>query len=275
MHFRQIALISILTTLLWGIGTPSAVADNMQKAEEIYGQAVESYKQKEYDTALEGFKEAYNLSGKSAILYNLAICHEKLDQTDHAIAYYELYLEENPDVEDAEAVSQKVAFLKDPKSSPDPEAPPAESTKASSKGPKYQPASQPKTQGSQRPLQVITPPDPQEHKIQIAQGLLIGTGSLIFATGGLTAIAAYKKYDSFEAICAPNCSNDQVSKVRHLSIAADIQMGVGLVAVTTGLVWLILHKKKKNRLSNAALRGWHLNPKLAHDGNGISISRRF
>ncbi|MBN2341011.1 MAG: hypothetical protein JXX29_06060 [Deltaproteobacteria bacterium] len=266
----------IMMVLVLSMGTTvSAQSEDLEKAQEIYRKAVEAFSQKTYEDALAQFKEAYNLSQKPAILYNLAVCHEKLKQTDHAIAYYELYLEEVPEAEDAAFVKQKVAWLKDPENNPPPavEKESTEEANAPDEETIPAPVAETRTEPDQ-PLTVVAPVDPNVRQKRIIQGLLIGVGSLVFATGGLTAIAAYKKYDGYETVCAPDCSDDQVTKVRRLSIAADIQMGVGLAALTTGVVWMILDRKKE-RLRDVGVSAWRLHPFVSPIASGIGVGRRF
>jgi tetratricopeptide (TPR) repeat protein len=52
---------------------------------------------KQYKEALSEFTKAYNLSGKSKLLYNIAFCYEKMKQIGKAIIYYKKYLEKHPD----------------------------------------------------------------------------------------------------------------------------------------------------------------------------------
>lgn len=283
----------------------NAKEDN--KAQKIYKQAVAAYQQEHFAEALSGFKEAYNVTGKPDILYNLAICHEKLGETERAIAFYELYLEELPNAADAVAVSKKIDALKNPpppsaatapiesdvpKATQEPQTTANKDTSDASSASQSTNTTEPipkslnatnKDEGNQTPLKIQTSLDPFAHKRKIYQGLLIGLGSMVFATGALTAIAAYKKYDGYEATCAPDCSDSQVKKVRRLAIGADIQLGLGLAAIATGVIWAIWSKKKAKRQRTYPMANWRLEPMKTYLANGnhaifpqgMSLGRNF
>src|SRR4030095_10359942 len=44
------------------------------------------YDEANYQDALKEFREAYRLSKRPALLYNIGLCHERLDQIDEAVA---------------------------------------------------------------------------------------------------------------------------------------------------------------------------------------------
>ena len=104
-------LMTILIISLLLCSEFSFAADN-QSAKEHYTKATKLFKNSEYKIAEEEFKQAYNLSQKPNILYNLAICNEKIQNRDKAIAYYQLYLEEMPDASDKQSVQKKIQDLR-------------------------------------------------------------------------------------------------------------------------------------------------------------------
>lgn len=277
----------IVVAGVFAVGAPlTAEADKGQKdsthskAAEHYKSGKRAYSLGNYEDALAAFTEAYNLSEKPDLLYNLAVCHEKLGQTDKAIAYYELYLEEKPDASDKDKVNEKIRTLTDPSAPTDDvplEGAPTEDTQpdspATPTSTENTASSNTTTAQTEFDIEQALAPEEKEpiNKHKLAQGLLIGVGSLVIASGTLTAIGAYKKYSSYENICAPNCSDSQVSKTKALAIAADVQIVVGVAAVGAGLAWYFIDKKK-NRMESASLR---LSPSASAQGAGLLLQGQF
>ena len=251
------------------------LGDDTATAKEMYQQGVDAFKQNEFETALENFTEAYNLSGKPGILFNLALCQEKLGQTDRAIAYYELYLEEVPDAEDADAVRSKIDALNNPDALP---AAPAEASTAETPekpAEEIQQVNDNSANTATGPLQVEIPPDPNARKYNIIQGLLVGGGTLLLVTGGLTTVAAFRKHSSYEDVCAPYCSDSQVKTVKRLALAADIQMGLGIASLATGIIWRVVYKQKRKRIESQSGAALTFSPVMNASTGGFAVMGRF
>jgi tetratricopeptide (TPR) repeat protein len=274
-HTLFIFMVSVLIALC--IGLPAG-ADETQSAKASYDAGVAAYNQQQYDVALEHFTEAYNLSEKPAILYNIAICEEKLGNAEHAIAYFELYLEEMPHAEDAELVQKKVAYLKNPEEVPDPteeiaEAPTEPDTTAANVI--TDTSLKLSTDTSAGPLRVEAPPDPNAHRYNVMQGLLIGGGTIFLVTGTLTAVTAYKKNDNLKSVCAPQCSDADVKTVKSLAVATDIQLGLGIAALTSGIVWKLVYRKRTRERASQSLSALSIGPYVNSSGNGLAVTGRF
>jgi tetratricopeptide (TPR) repeat protein len=194
---------------------------DLEQAKASYLEGKEHYAAGRFDQALAAFTASYNLSAKPDLLFNLGVCSEKLGQNSKAIAYYELYLEENPDAPDKDSVSVRLEALKakQPAPVPQPEA-------------ELEPAPMP-------------PPVVEDELIEEQDedgrifwpAAVIGLGGLLLASGGLTAVAAYNKYGDLEVSCSPDCSDGKVSSVKKTALAADIQFAIGGAAVVAGVVW--------------------------------------
>lgn len=107
--------------------TPSDA--DMQKAAQRFDEAEKYYKIGEYQKALDGYKEAYLLSGEADLLFNIGQCHRKLGHNDDALAAYHNYLREKPDASnksDVEAIIQDLETQK--KNAPPPKSAPADPT---------------------------------------------------------------------------------------------------------------------------------------------------
>ena len=88
--------------------------EDREKARDLFVVGKAHFQEERYEEAMKAFTESYNLSSEPNLLYNLGTTAERLGDTERAIAYYELYLEELPEAPDAEQVKMRVAALKAP-----------------------------------------------------------------------------------------------------------------------------------------------------------------
>jgi len=243
-------------------GEPPAEAEkpkevDLEQAKAKYEEGKGHYQAEKYEEALAAFTEAYNLSNKPDLLFNLGVCSEKLGQNKKAIAYYELYLEENPDATDRDDVTKRLEALEASQEAPPPAAPVIE-----------EPATAP-------------PPTAEDDEIVIEEdeettifwpGAVIGLGGLVLATGALTAIMAYNRYGDLEDSCSPDCSDAKVSKVKKAALAADIQFAVGGAVVAAGVIWWITSDDGEAEVQVA---GVGATPLVLPGGGGLMLEGEF
>src|SRR5258708_20162824 len=83
--------------LLLCAAAATARGEGDEDAARLHFQVGQSYyDEANYNDALKEFREAYRLSKRPALLYNVALCHERLDQFDQAIAALDRYLTHHP-----------------------------------------------------------------------------------------------------------------------------------------------------------------------------------
>ncbi len=117
---RHVWIIAILLSVGVVAGTmamPSrTVAQNksdMQKAKDKLREGQQLYNQEKYLEAAETFEQAYELSGRGELLYNIGSSYEKAGDLPQAEMYYQKYLEENPRAGNADEVLQTVISLQE------------------------------------------------------------------------------------------------------------------------------------------------------------------
>ena len=74
----------------------AATPEQMEKAAQAFEIAEKNYKVGDYEKALEGYKEAYVLSGEADLLFNIGQCQRKLGRNEEAIRSYKTFLQERP-----------------------------------------------------------------------------------------------------------------------------------------------------------------------------------
>ncbi|MBC7171459.1 MAG: hypothetical protein H5U40_03485 [Polyangiaceae bacterium] len=130
--------------MLLSTGTPMALAQASdesrdREARALFEAAREAYGAAEYERALEYFQRAYELSGRPALLFNIAQSAERTRDDDRALASYELFIEADPDSEFREQAERRVSLLR---------AHAAEVAAAAEPGPSTEPAGQPSPEGA-------------------------------------------------------------------------------------------------------------------------------
>jgi hypothetical protein len=75
-----------------------------------------------------------------------------------------------------------------------------------------------------------------------------------------------------EVTCSPDCASGDVQSSKNLSIATDIQLGLGAAAIITGVVlWIVDSKQEKRTVSNA----FGATPVALEGGGAMLFEGRF
>jgi tetratricopeptide (TPR) repeat protein len=112
-RLRDTAPMRALAMLLV-LGSAVARADDedreVARAHFLAGQGY--YVQARYTEALHEFEEAYRLSRRPALLFNVGVCQEKLGRVDDAIASFSRFLVEDPNASDRASVEARIVDLR-------------------------------------------------------------------------------------------------------------------------------------------------------------------
>jgi tetratricopeptide (TPR) repeat protein len=87
-------------------------AETLTQAKARFNEAEVFYRIGEYAKALEGYKEAYLLAKKPAILFNMAQCYRYLKSYEEALRTYQIFLLDDPNTPIREEVEESIAELK-------------------------------------------------------------------------------------------------------------------------------------------------------------------
>ncbi|MGB0588834.1 MAG: PEGA domain-containing protein [Myxococcota bacterium] len=71
--------------------TPEQIASK-ERAEELSAEATELFQKELYNSAVELFIKAYQADPQLVFIYNIAVCYERLGDSDNCVDYYEKYL---------------------------------------------------------------------------------------------------------------------------------------------------------------------------------------
>jgi len=84
----------------------------LSESRSLFQVALRSFQGGDYAAAAEAFRTAYERSCKPAILYNLAVCYERMGEPRVAADVYEQYAEESPNSSKQDALYEKIRELR-------------------------------------------------------------------------------------------------------------------------------------------------------------------
>jgi len=122
-----------LAALLWaalpaaGLAQePAETVDRDEEARGLFQAGRAAYERGRFGDALNYFQQAFELSGRPQLLYNVAQAADKLRLDETALAAFSRYLDETPDALNREQVEQRIRMLEEviSRRSPEPATPP-------------------------------------------------------------------------------------------------------------------------------------------------------
>ncbi|HEX4458174.1 MAG TPA: tetratricopeptide repeat protein [Polyangia bacterium] len=209
----------------------SALTEEEERAKAHFLAGQSYYDQASYADALKEFNEAYRLSKKPALLYNIARCYEGLGQLGDAVNMLERYVTDEPDASDRTSIEERIHNLKErQKHAAEVATPPAA----------------PKPVAVTPPPAIVAPPPPRTAPDTAPRHRrwtwIVGGAGVAILGGALgTGITSQLDYDSLHGDC-PNktCTagnaQSRIDDGKTLSLATDILWPVGAAAVATGVV---------------------------------------
>lgn len=246
-----------------------------------------------YEEAYREFKAAYAISPSPKMLGNIAYCAFKLERDEEAIVAYERYLKEATDIEpgertqvEADLLTLRSGIVRLEVTVPTPggtlidkrvpakgdaitnlyEVPAGKIVVAVRQGQHAMTLRLPKgetaawtlaaTPGGKYAHTFEPPVEPRiQSNAQVGPWVVIGTGALLLAGGGVTGYFAYQGSKKIEGDC-PNsvCPSgygldSERARTSQLVQATDVLLVAGGVVAVGGLAWLFLSPKEKGTTS--------------------------
>jgi tetratricopeptide (TPR) repeat protein len=201
------------------------------------------YEQARYDDSAREFKEAFQLSGRAALLLNLSQAYERGLHFDLAIAELEHYLQITPNAPDRKTLEERIARLKElqsrvgqPGAATEPAAQPAAA-----------PAAQPAPAAAPAPAPATAPAAAEEHDSGLALPgwILVGSGGGLLLGSVITGVIAHGKHSDLKKQCnengiCPASAQDDIDSGETMATVSTVLMGVGIVAAGVGVVLLVI-----------------------------------
>jgi tetratricopeptide (TPR) repeat protein len=212
-------------------------ADDVEAAKAHFAAGSAYYDQANYADAVKEFNEAYRLSKRTDLLYNIAIAYERLNQLDNAIATLQKYLTDKPNAPDRVTIESRIQNLskrRDEQAQPPPPNPNPNPTPVVT--PPLTTAPVPRPLGERKPRWWLT------------GTIVIAAGAVVALSGAALAIDADIIYGQLVTACKGNvCDPSQRSKVtlgQDLALSADILFGVGGATALVGVILLAVQSRR-------------------------------
>ncbi len=207
-----------------------------------------------YREAMRYFGDAYELSHRAGILYNIGHAAQLHGDNEAALEAYEQYLAESPDADNRVAVEARVVRLReltgrDETSGEDPPEPEGGEPEGSESGAAASGTGDPSADGEGE-SNAIVPAEPEDEEADDASGGGTPIGAWLLMGGGVAAAgvgvamlavaggAASTVSDAPAGTAWVDVESDYDS-AGTFSVVGSVLIGVGLAAAVGGLVWVI------------------------------------
>jgi tetratricopeptide (TPR) repeat protein len=235
----------------------SEKAANDQRARELFQKGDTAYAEGRYEEALAAFQEAYDLSGRAQLLFNVSNALERLARYQEAVDALEKYLASGK-TKDRDIVQKRLTNLKkrveeQKKEQEKLAKEEEEKRKKEEEERQKREAAQGASNGGRNGGAQAGPSGPKEPpkpETPILPWILIGGGGAVFATGAVFGILTLGARSDAKDGCtdAPSghlCSQEASSALdreKTFGLVADIGMVSGLVLAGVGTYLLITSK---------------------------------
>ncbi len=245
----------------------------LERAQKLLLDGNRHYKVREFDRAIELYKEAALIEPVPVFWYNLGQAFRQQGKYKEAIWYYKRYLadaepgDERPEVERFIAAMQQELDRR------------AETETPLSPGPERAPEGD----RAARPSSIPPPPDlpaSPSRALRYAGWATGGAGVVLVGIGLVVGAGASSKWSDAKAMCEGSASplpcsaggvtlHDEAARTARMST---ITVASGLVAVAAGATMLLLAPSSSERRRTAAIR---ITPAIGPSGGGLAVSGGF
>lgn len=250
------------------VAVAPAHADDKAKAKALYDQGLKSYNLAEYQDAIKAWKEAYSLSKKSILLFNIGQAYRLDGDCKKANTFYDTYQREEPNPKNQDELDSALALCAKgggdkPVDKPVGVKPPVDKPVVDKKPPVVEKpvADKPKTDVAQVTEPKPEPEEPVDTPETSGGGLRkigIGVGAAGVLVGGLAIYFALDsgKQADLNANYTGEWGPDQMEIEKHgkrSATAAWINGSISIAAIAAGTVMFVIGGPKATESSGVAI----------------------
>ncbi len=228
---------------------PKVSAADDAKAKKLFKKGDKAYAEGDYETALEAFQEAYELSHREALLYNIGNTYERLGKPADAADALERYLPHAKKAE-KEIVDKRIENLKKRAQ---------EEAEAERKRQEAERAKAEKAEKAKRDVPAPAPTKKSPGRDNTLAYVLLGVGVVGVGSGTFFGFKALGARSDAEADCKGSlCSDaakDALDRDKTYSLLTDVSFGIGLVSAGVGTYLLLSGDKEKPSEARWDVRG--------------------
>ncbi len=192
------------------------------EARSLYEAGTAAFSDGRFEDSLARWREAYELSERPELLYNIATALDRLGRPAEAREQYQAYLEAVPDARNTNYVRRRIEVLGNQTQS-------AEATEPDDVEPEEREAP-------------IVEPEP-EPPSRVGPFVLFATAGAALVAGVATALVANNRYDSLDercpgGECPPDAASDR-DDLRRMTRTTDVLFGTAVLSAVAGVVWWV------------------------------------
>jgi tetratricopeptide (TPR) repeat protein len=243
----------VVAAMVWASATVAAQAPTTgmeEEARNLFRAGSSAYSEGRYESALDYFKRAYDLSGRSMLLYNMATAADRLRQDEDALRWYRQYLEEMPDAANASEVKSRADVIQ---RTMDRRAKTAEESRQGVAEPDPEGGADPEG-GDGTEMAEATPPK-KSADLKLPGWIMVAAGGAILAGGATTGAMALsldsKLADRCGGVCLPEDQAD-IDRRDTLATLSTVMIIGGAAVAAAGVVFLLLSSGSKKEKREAA-----------------------
>ncbi len=225
---------------------PERVAADV-RARELFQKGDTAYAEGRYEEALSAFQEAYDLSGRPQLLFNVSNALERLGRYAEAIDALEKYLASGK-AKDRDVVQKRLANLKkrvDEQKKAEERAREEEEKKRAADN-RAEQAAGPSEKAEPASPPAASPP-PSEKPARVLPIVLLGAGGAALVTAGVFGVLTLSARGDVDAGCRPGpagriCNADAGSAIdrdKTFGLVTDIALVSGIVLGAAGVYFLL------------------------------------
>ena len=264
---------------------PEKVAADV-RARELFQKGDTAYAEGRYEEALSAFQEAYDLSGRPQLLFNVSNALERLGRYTEAVDALEKYLASGK-AKDRDVVQKRLANLKkrvDEQKKADERAREEEEKKRAAESQTEQAAGpSEKTEPAAPPP---APAPPPEKPIRVLPIALLGAGGAALVTAGVFGVLTLSARSDVDAGCRPGpsgrlCNADAGSAIdrdKTFGLVTDIALVSGVVLGAAGVYFLLSGDDDKASVkvgNSARTRAYRPRLEARPAGAGVEVVGTF
>lgn len=248
-----------LATLLAALPAPSRAdappTDTAAQQHFVSGQAY--YDRGEYAAASREFQQAYGLSHRPELLFNIYLAEERLGNFRSAAQNLEQYLARVPDAPNRELLEDRLTNLEQRAADEEEAARVADEARAAAAA---RAAEEARAAASRDAAD-------RGHHVPVsalASWAVAGAGLVSFTVAGSLAL---RKDRELSSTCGSSCTDAQVEPLHRRNLAADLSLGVALAAGVTGVVLYFVQRDRDEPP--------HVSFFVSPTGAGVGYATRF
>lgn len=228
MQLIRLTLAAFLCLALPSASNAQEEPERITRAREAYNEGADAFRDGQFGEALDRFSEAYELSARAELLYNIGTAHDRLGRRGDALSNYRAYLEALPGAHNRGYTEARIAVLEREVA----EAAALEEAETRRQEERCcveeEPIAQPVAEGRAHVPAIVL----------VASAGAFGVAAAV--TGALALGQRNELEDTCPGLVCESAQQESIDRLRSLSLATDVLIGAAAAAAAVGVILFIV-----------------------------------